>query len=257
MDAIAFTTRQHANLFLLIRATEVEATHVGARRRLVVADLYQVLIARDFLPHGLAVVEAVARLVHGRQLDCGAERDAATVGLLRACDHAKQCCLARAVCTDHTHDAARRQHEAQIVDQQFIVIAFPEVFDFDNDVAQPRAGRYVNLVGLITFLVTGRGQFRKLAQSRLGLCLTSLRIRAHPLKFGCHRLLACFFGRFFVGQAFFFLFQPVRVVAFVGNAVATIQFENPAGYVVEEVAIMCDGDNRTRVFVEEAFQPCD
>ena len=34
-----------------------------------------------------------------------------------------------------------------------------------------------------------------------------------------------------------------------------IEFENPAGHVVEEVAIVGDGDDGARVLVEEALQP--
>ena len=72
-----------------------------------------------------------------------------------------------------------------------------------------------------------------------------------------HRPLARFLAGFFDLEARFFLLQPRRVVAFPRNAVAAVEFENPAGDVVEEVAIMGHGDDRARVFVEEALEPRD
>ena len=38
---------------------------------------------------------------------------------------------------------------------------------------------------------------------------------------------------------------------------AAIELENPAGDVVEEVAIVGDGDDRARVVLEEALEPGD
>ena len=38
---------------------------------------------------------------------------------------------------------------------------------------------------------------------------------------------------------------------------ATVQFENPAGDIVEEIAIMRHGDDGTGVLVEKALQPGD
>ena len=51
------------------------------------------------------------------------------------------------------------------------------------------------------------------------------------------------------------LLEPAGVVAFVRDAAAAIEFENPAGDVVEEVAIVRDGDDRARVILQEPFEP--
>ena len=53
------------------------------------------------------------------------------------------------------------------------------------------------------------------------------------------------------------LLEPRRVVAFAGNAAAVVEFQNPLGRVVEEVAIVRHGDDRACVLVEMPLQPGD
>ena len=61
----------------------------------------------------------------------------------------------------------------------------------------------------------------------------------------------------FLREPLLLLLQPGRVVAFPWNAVAAIELEDPAGDVVEEVAIVRDGDDGARVVLEEALEPGD
>ena len=58
-------------------------------------------------------------------------------------------------------------------------------------------------------------------------------------------------------QPLLLLHQPGGIVALVGNATAAIELEDPAGDVVEEVAIMGDDQDRTRIVAQMAFQPID
>src|SRR5262249_25451833 len=51
--------------------------------------------------------------------------------------------------------------------------------------------------------------------------------------------------------------EPARVVALVRIAAAAIELEDPAGDVVEEVAIVGDRDDGAGVLVEEALEPGD
>ncbi len=64
------------------------------------------------------------------------------------------------------------------------------------------------------------------------------------------RLLFLFFD-----QALLFLLQPRRVVALPGDTVAAIQLQNPAGHVVQKVAVVGHGDDRALVVAQVAFQP--
>ena len=78
-------------------------------------------------------------------------RIAPVVGLVLADDHAEQRGLAGAVRPDHADDAARRQLEGEVVDEQAVAIAFLEMLGLDDDVAEARARRNddLRLAGLV------------------------------------------------------------------------------------------------------------
>ena len=67
--------------------------------------------------------------------------------------------------------------------------------------------------------------------------------------------MAAFVFAGFLRQAFLLLRQPRSVVAFVGNAPAMIEFENPAGDVVEEVSIMSNNKYGAGIIAQVAFEP--
>src|SRR5207245_11360936 len=58
-----------------------------------------------------------------------------------------------------------------------------------------------------------------------------------------------------LGEARLLLIEPRGVVALPRDARAAIELENPAGDVVEEVAVVGDGHHRARVVLEEALEP--
>ena len=88
--------------------------------------------------------------------------------------------------------------------------------------------------------------FLILLHARLVLRLSRARRHAHPLELSLQRALSCRFGFLLDRQARALLLEPRRVVALVRNAVAAVELENPAGDVVEEVAIVRDGDDGAR-----------
>jgi hypothetical protein len=49
--------------------------------------------------------------------------------------------------------------------------------------------------------------------------------------------------------------SQVRVVALVGDAAAAVEFEDPAGGVVEEVTVVGDRDHGAGEVLEEALEP--
>ncbi len=116
----------------------------------------------------------------------------------------------------------------------------------------PRGRLLLGLVALLRFL---RGQLLEAGEARLALGVPALRARAHPFKFGLHRLLPGGGLLFLDLQALFLLLQPGGVVAFPRDAVPAVQFEDPARDIVEEVAVMGHGHDRTGEFGQEAFQP--
>ena len=80
---------------------------------------------------------------------------------------------------------------------------------------------------------------------------------ANPFELALQRLLPLAFGLFLAAQTLLFLFQPRRVVAFPRNALAAIELENPAGDVVEKIAIVRDGDDRARITLQVMLEPGD
>ncbi len=145
----------------------------------------------------------------------------------------------------------------QIVDQQAIAERLRHILELDDEIAEALAGRDVDLVGLVALLVLDRIQFLEAVETRLALGLAALRALAHPFEFALDRLLPRLFAGFFLLQALVLLLEPGRIVALPGNAAAAVEFEDPLGRVVEEVAIMRDRDDGAGEFLQELLEPFD
>ena len=59
----------------------------------------------------------------------------------------------------------------------------------------------------------------------------------------------------FLLEPLLLLAEPGGVVALVGDAAAAIELENPAGDVVEEVAVVGDDEDGARIIAQMAFEP--
>ena len=255
VQAATLTTGEVLDELLLVGALEVEATDVTARRHLVTADLDHVEAIGNLLPYGLVAVEVVAALVDAGDLHGFADLDGAGIRLLLAGDHAQQGRLARAVAADHADDGALGDAERQVVDQHAITEGLRHVVEVDDLVAQARTGRDVDLVGLAALLEFLRLHFLETLQTRLGLGLTRLGALAYPLQLGLHGLGVRRLGLGFLGQAVGLRFQPAGVVALVGDAVAAVEFENPACDVVKEVTVVGNRYHGAGEIMQEALEP--
>ena len=141
VQPVALAARQRADLLLLVGALEVERGHVGARVPCLRPPSVDASRRRRRSPARpcLSASSVVAALIDVGELHRLADPQRAAVGLLLAGDHAEQRGLARAVGTDHAHDAAAGQLERQIVDEQPVAVALAEVIGLDHDVAQAAA----------------------------------------------------------------------------------------------------------------------
>ena len=127
----------------------------------------------------------------------------------------------------------------------------------DDDVAEPRPGRDVDL-DLVELDVALLGDERlEVLQARLLLRLAALRVLAHPVELGGDRLLARLLGALLLGEPGLLLLQPARVVALVRDPAGAVELEDPARDVVEEVAIVGDGDDGALVLREVLLEPRD
>ncbi len=129
--------------------------------------------------------------------------------------------------------------------------------EIDHLVAQPLADRNEDFLRLVALLVFDRIQFLETRQTRLRLGLARLGILPHPFQFLLHGLDA---ADFLLGLGFqprLLLLQPAGVVALPRNAVAAVEFENPLGGVVEEIAIVRHRHHGAGVAHQELLQPVD
>src|SRR5690606_28041665 len=169
--------------------------------------------------------------------------------------HAEQGGLTCTVRTNNPDDGTSWHLEAQVVDQQTIAIALADVFKLNNFITQTFGHRNEDFLGLVALLVFVRGQFLETGQTGLGFGLTSLGVLAHPLQFFLDGALTSTFRRLFLLQAVVFLLQPGAVVALPGNTVATVQFQNPLGGVVQKVTVVSDCYYSAGELAQEHFQP--
>src|SRR5690606_16491941 len=161
-------------------AAEVEPPRVGARRRLVIADAQDVLAVADLFPDGLRVVERVAALIDVGELHRVADADLARVRLFRTRQNAEQRRLAGAVRADDADNAARRNRERQILEQHAIAESLRDAVRLDDEIAQPRARRNVDLVRLVARLEFLRRELIETRKTRLGLRAPRAGVRPYP-----------------------------------------------------------------------------
>ena len=130
-----------------------------------------------------------------------------------------------------------------------VAVALAECFGLDHHVAQARPGRDADFDGVLAFLRLLRQHLLVGRETRLGFGLASARRGAHPFELARKRALASRLGLFFAREPLALLIEPGRIVALPGNALAAIELENPAGDIVEEVAIVGDGHDGAGVFL--------
>ena len=127
-----------------------------------------------------------------------------------------------------------------------------------DDVAEPRARRDVDLVRLAARLDAALGDELLVGrEAGLALGLPRARRHAHPLELALERALARALGLLLDLEPRLLLLEPRGVVALPRDARAAVELEDPARDVVEEVAVVRDGDDRARELLEELLEPRD
>ena len=130
-----------------------------------------------------------------------------------------------------------------------------EALEIDHVLAEPLGHRNGDLRGLGLLLAGLLQQFLIALVARLGLGLARLGRGRDPFLLARQRALMRGVLAAFLREALLLLRQPGGVIALVGNALAAIEFENPARDVVEEVAVMGDDQDRAGIVAQMAFQP--
>ena len=222
------------------------------------ADHDVVQTVGDYFPHGFFRVDVFAVLVHVGELDGLADFHIALVGVFQANDGFEQRGFAHAVGADHTDNAVAGQGEGKVFDEDAAVETLVQAADFHNLVAQTRRRRDLDFfkVEFLVLLSFG-GHFFVALQTGLVFGLAGLRAGADPGEFFLESFLQLLVFFACDVEAFGFLLQVGGVVAFVGVELAAVDFANPLRDVVEEVAVVGDGQDGTGVFGQVLLQPQD
>ena len=137
MHAVALAAGQLADFLLLVGAFEIECRAIGPRIHFALAKRQLIEAAGDFFPYALGAIERIARLIDITEPHRFTDLDGALIGLFLLGDHAKQCGLAGAVRPDDADNAAGRQFESEIVDEQIVAEAFLEMLEVDDVLTEP------------------------------------------------------------------------------------------------------------------------
>src|ERR1700674_1635187 len=156
-----------------------------------------------------------------------AEVDSPAIGLLLAGQHAKEGGLAGAVRADHADDAAGRQLEGEVLDEQRVAIAFGEALDVDDVLPEALAGRDDDLRGAGSTLLVPLEELVIGADTRLRLRLAGARARRDPFALAVERPLAGGLLAALLREAFRLLLEIDRVITLIGNAAAAVELEDP------------------------------
>jgi len=128
--------------------------------------------------------------------------------------------------TDDADNAAGRQLEAQIVDQQLVAKTLRQIGEFDDVVAKAFGDRNDDLGRGRRLVVLPCDEIVIALDTRLGLGLPGFGTGGDPLAFRLDGALARLILAAFLLQALLLLLEPARIIALVGNAAAAIQLQN-------------------------------
>src|SRR5205814_959362 len=145
----------------------------------------------------------------------------------------------------------------QVVEEKLVAVGLADALGLDDDVAEPWSGRDRDLELALAELGVFREEALVRVDARLAFRLTRARRCADPFQLARERSLARGFLFLLVRKALPLLLQPRAVVALIRNAGALVELEDPSGHVVEEVAVVRDGDHAPGVLRKVTLEPTD
>ena len=128
---------------------------------------------------------------------------------------------------------ARRNLEVEVVEKKLRVIAFRKFFRPDDHLAEPRPRGNGDPGFFDLFLAFLGEELLVPFDSGLALGVAALRAHAYPLELAREGAGSFGIALLLLLESLFLLIEPARVVALPGDALAPVQFENPARHVVE------------------------
>ena len=142
------------------------------------------------------------------QFDGVADADRSCVRLFLAGNHPEERGFPRAVGADDPDNAAGRQLKGHTIDQQLVAVPFGDIFGFNDQIAQARPRRDIQLARAGFALEIFPQQFLVGLDARLGFGMPAFGRHANPFQLALERFDAVAFGLFFVFQAVLLLLEP-------------------------------------------------
>ena len=129
------------------------------------------------------------------------------------------------------------------------------MLEVDDVLPEPLGDRDDDLRRLRLLLAGLFQQFLVALVTRLGFRLPRPRRSGDPFLLAGERALVRLVLAALLFEPLLLLLEPRRVIALVGNAAAAIELEDPAGDVVEEIAVVGDDEDGARIVAQVAFEP--
>ena len=103
-------------------------------------------------------------------------------------------------------------------------------------------------LGLIGHIIIG-------GNPGFGFGLPGLLALPHPLQFALQRFLFGFILTGFLRQTLCLLLKPSGIIAFIGHALPPINFEDPAGNIIEKIAVVSHNEDCPGIVNQVFLQP--
>ena len=257
LQAVALTTRERAAELALVGAREIEARDVGACVHVASTHAYGLIALRNDVVDRLLRVDVLMLLVYVGELHGLTHLKRSIIGVLQSHDHAKERGLSRTVGTYHAHDAVRRQHEVEVAEEHLVAESLLDVLRLDNLVAQTWAIGDEDLQLFFAVFLLLAQHLLVGVETRLTLGLSGLGCHVGPLQLAFQRLASLRSLLLLLHHALGLLVEPRRVVAMPGDALATVELQDPLAHIVEEVAVVGNGNHRALILLEVLLEPVD
>src|SRR6202045_4479871 len=127
----------------------------------------------------------------------------------------------------------------------------------DDMIAEPLGDRNDDLRRRHRLVVLLGDEILIALDTGLGFGLAGLGARRDPFGLGFELAPARLLLAAFLAKTFLLLIQPGGIIAFVGDAAAAIEFENPPCYIVEKIAVVGDDQDRAGISAQMSLKPVD
>ena len=257
LQTVTLTTRENTAELALVGAREVEAADVSTCIHISATQTQGFVALGNHLVNSLLRVDVLVLLVNISQLHGLTHLECAAICLIQAHNEAEEGSLTGSVRTNHTYDAVRRKHEVEVVEENLFAERLLYMLSLNHLVAQTRTVRDEDFQLLLALLLLLVEHLLVRVQTSLTLSLTCLRCHANPFQLTLQSLAALRGSLLLLNHSLGLLVEPRRVVALPWNTLATVQLQNPLAHVVEEVAVVGYGDDRTLILLQVLLQPVD